>query len=556
MRPQNLASQPAPDPLNAQLLPQSFITIAASRRQRNVAISIGIMLIVLFALVIPFAKSPWLMIEPFIPIVVTIVFWSDIITAVLLFSQALVTRRTPIVVLFATYLFSGLMTIPYLFSFPGLFAPLGLFGGNTQTTNWLWIVWHAGFPLGILLYLWLDSRPAPPLASTGRTVALAAISAAAIGLLIVGLSAVAYRFNHFLPTLVINRNYERVISSGIGPVLWLVGLAALIAIIVRTRGQMIVHLWLTIAMIAWLLDVAMTLLSGERFSIGWYIARVNTVFASIAVLLAMLYEINQLYYRLSRKEQELSNALQLRNQFLMLAAHELKTPLTTIAGSAQLLQRTLARHELATERDQRRAEVMVQQVERLNMLIANLLDVSRIHEGRLSLSREQVDLTLLSQRIADEISATLLNHQIILSGVDTPHVIAGDRQRLEQMLHNLLGNAIKYSPEGGTIHLDLAPAGETICLSVSDRGLGIAAADLPHLFDKFYRVPNADYQINGLGIGLSVVREIILLHGGTITVESQPGHGSTFRVFLPYHAPTDDRTALESAVLLAPAPQR
>ncbi len=554
MRPQNSTPQPKLDPNEALPLPQSFITIAASPRQRNVAISIGTLLILLFLLVIPFATRPWPVVEPFIPIFVTIVFWSDMITAVLLFSQALVTRRRPIVVLFATYLFSGLMTVPYLFSFPGLFSPLGLFGANAQTTNWLWIIWHAGFPLGILLYLWLDSRPTPPLPSAGRTVWMAALSAAVAGLLILGLSLVAYRFNHFLPTLVINRNYERVISSGIGPVLWLTGLATLIAIIVRTRGTMIVHLWLTIAMIAWLLDVAMTLISGTRFSIGWYTARVNTVFAAIAVLIAMLYEVNHLYYRLSHKEQELSNALQLRDQFMLLAAHELKTPLTTIAGSAQLLQRTIARREPSTERDQKRAAVMVEQVERLNTLITNLLDVSRIREGRLSLSREPIDLSSLSQRIVDEISATQVDHQIILSGADTPHIIAGDLLRLEQVLQNLLSNAIKYSPVGGAISLTLAPVDAMVCLSISDRGIGIAAADLPYIFDRFYRAPNPDYRISGMGIGLSVVREITLLHGGTITVDSQPGQGSTFRVFLPYQASANDRSPHEAAVLLSAAP--
>ena len=125
-------------------------------------------------------------------------------------------------------------------------------------------------------------------------------------------------------------------------------------------------------------------------------------------------------------------------------------------------------------------------------------------------------------------------HTIELTGQDEALVVIGDELRLEQVLHNLIGNAIKYSPSGGLISVGLERQDGMACLSVSDRGLGIPAHALPHLFERFYRADNVDEQhISGVGIGLYVVNEIVTLHAGTVTVESTEGQGSTFRVFLP-----------------------
>jgi signal transduction histidine kinase len=125
-------------------------------------------------------------------------------------------------------------------------------------------------------------------------------------------------------------------------------------------------------------------------------------------------------------------------------------------------------------------------------------------------------------------------HQFVIEGDDTPLLVQGDELRLEQVVHNLIGNAVKYSPAGGLVRLTLQQRGEQVSLAVTDHGMGISAAALPHLFDRFYRAPNAaDHAISGLGIGLYVVHEIVVLHGGTVTVTSEEGVGSTFTVVLP-----------------------
>ena len=133
-----------------------------------------------------------------------------------------------------------------------------------------------------------------------------------------------------------------------------------------------------------------------------------------------------------------------------------------------------------------------------------------------------------------------------------PLVLIGDDVRLEQVLQNLIQNAFKYSPAGGVVRVWLERKGDAGCIYVRDQGIGIPAAALPNLFQRFYRAPNVeDHQINGMGIGLFVVKEIVQLHGGTISVESQEGVGSTFTVCLPLRPDHGPPTTLVAGQVIA-----
>jgi signal transduction histidine kinase len=136
--------------------------------------------------------------------------------------------------------------------------------------------------------------------------------------------------------------------------------------------------------------------------------------------------------------------------------------------------------------------------------------------------------------VGDELLPTLAQRQLIYEIPDTPLVVDGDAMRLEQVLQNLITNAAKYDPSGSPVRIRVERCGDLVCVAVSDQGIGIPAAALSEIFQRFYRAANADERhISGLGIGLYVVREIISLHGGTITVESAEGQGSTFTISLP-----------------------
>lgn len=245
----------------------------------------------------------------------------------------------------------------------------------------------------------------------------------------------------------------------------------------------------------------------------------------LARRLALAVENAQLY-------RQARQALEIRDHFLSVAAHELKTPVTSLLGYAQLLQRRLARD--GNERDQKALQTISQQAGRLNSLIHSLFDVSRLQAGQFSITRARVDLAQLSRRIVDEVMVSLESHAVVYQGADSDLLIEGDELRLEQVIQNLIQNAIKYSPNGGTITLAVERDGSQVCLLVSDQGMGIPEHALPKIFTRFYRINSDDTaRVSSLGIGLFVVKEFVALHGGTITVESAEGRGTTFRICFP-----------------------
>jgi signal transduction histidine kinase/CheY-like chemotaxis protein len=239
----------------------------------------------------------------------------------------------------------------------------------------------------------------------------------------------------------------------------------------------------------------------------------------------------------ARLYHEAQNAVHVRDQFLSIASHELKTPLTALLGNAQLLQRRAIREDSFSARDQRALHVIADQAARLNKMITALLDISRIEMGQLSIARARMDLSALARRVVAEIQPTLERHTIEYGDLGAPLWVDGDELRLEQVLHNLIGNAVKYSPAGGVVTVRVEQRESSACAVIEDEGIGIPANAVPLLFTRFYRADNVDAQnISGMGIGLFVVKEIITLHGGTVEVASQENQGSTFTICLPLAA--------------------
>ncbi|HEX6290819.1 MAG TPA: PAS domain-containing sensor histidine kinase [Herpetosiphonaceae bacterium] len=236
--------------------------------------------------------------------------------------------------------------------------------------------------------------------------------------------------------------------------------------------------------------------------------------------------------QLARKKAE--EALDLRNHFLSLASHELKTPLTSILGYIQVLQRRVRKENTLSAREQRTIQIIADQATRLNKMIASLLDISRIETGQLSIERMPLDVCALIRRLVDDVRATITERQIEALCPGSALMIQGDELRLEQVFQNLIQNALKYSPQHQPIVVAVRHDQTHVFVDVQDRGIGIPQAELPQLFERFYRAGNVNQKsISGLGIGLYVVKEIVELHDGTVTVESAEGHGSTFTVALP-----------------------
>jgi len=226
--------------------------------------------------------------------------------------------------------------------------------------------------------------------------------------------------------------------------------------------------------------------------------------------------------------------VQLRDQFLSLAAHELKTPLTSLTGQVQLFLRRAEREKHLTERDERTIRIISDQVGRLNKMVLALLDISRLEMGQLTIERVPVDLCALLRSSIDAMQSTVDDRQIELAYPAQSILVSGDALRLEQVFQNLLQNALKYSQPPEPISVVVTQTTDQVCIAVEDHGIGIPSAALAHVFQRFYRADNVEEQhLSGMGIGLYVVNEIVMLHGGTVTVDSTEGVGSIFTVVLP-----------------------
>jgi signal transduction histidine kinase len=260
---------------------------------------------------------------------------------------------------------------------------------------------------------------------------------------------------------------------------------------------------------------------------GHYSAGLPAMVEDLALRAATAVD-NTLLYREARQ------AIRTRDEFLSMASHELKTPLTTVLGQTQLLQRRFARGGAVGERERRSLAAVAAQVTRISRLIDTLLDIGRIDRAQLSIQTTPLDLGALVRRVATELQPTLERHTLGCRIVGEPLRVNGDELRLVQVIQNLLQNAVKYSPAGGPVDLLAERHGTQVRLAVADQGIGIPEDALPRLFDRFYRAGNTrQQQLAGLGIGLYVVKEIVTLHGGTVEVASREGQGSVFTVTLP-----------------------
>ncbi|MCY1065191.1 AAA family ATPase [Nannocystis sp. RBIL2] len=232
-------------------------------------------------------------------------------------------------------------------------------------------------------------------------------------------------------------------------------------------------------------------------------------------------------------------AVGLRDEFLMIASHELKTPLTSLQLHIQMIERRLRRNpsaNLSPERIQATLQVLNRQIARFGHLVNELLDVSRLHTGRLTLTFESVDLSSLIRELVARMAP-----QLAAAGcwtvLELDDAVVGywDRSRLEQVLLNLLSNAMKYG-KNRPIDVTVCKRPTSASISVRDHGIGIVEADQARIFDRFERAVSAR-NFGGLGLGLYLVRSIVTAHGGTVRVESKPNAGSTFIVELPLRPP-------------------
>ncbi|NPV91671.1 MAG: PAS domain-containing protein [Firmicutes bacterium] len=253
-----------------------------------------------------------------------------------------------------------------------------------------------------------------------------------------------------------------------------------------------------------------------------------------------------------------------KDGFISVASHEMRTPLGIVRGTAQLMEMGLRRRAekaptlkkelddkvergeisadtrsgiseyLAVDKEIQYCSSIIHWIDQMARMISEVLDASRLESGQLESNNRSFDLMPVIQEVCQRLQAVSENHRLLVEADEDEYMVYGDQSRLNQVVNNLLDNAIKYSPEGGDIRVELKRRGEDIEVKVIDSGVGIPEKDQKYIFERFYRAQNAmPGTFGGLGLGLYISRQIIMEHGGRMWVESSPGKGSGFYFTLP-----------------------
>jgi signal transduction histidine kinase len=510
-------------------------TQTASRSQRRAALVVALLMLVTCMCVLPFAGVAGKPSPSFAVAQQVVLALNDLITAALLFGQYAFQQVRGFITLASGYLFTALMSISWLLSFPGVFAESGLLIPE-QITPWLYTAWYVALPLAIIVY---GLTPVGIGTRRGRTDILVTVSGV-VGA-VVGITAIIVLIRDWLPVLVMVGDYtmaQRVVCA----VLTALAFAALL-VLVRRRPFSVLDLWLMTGMLAWMFSmILVSVISSRRFDVPAYAGRLLGVLGSTFVLVVLLSEMNVLYARVvrsaasEREERErrlnemgvilihLSRVNEL-GQHVSTLIHEIAQPLAAISMLAQTSMR-LANG--STER-------LKQSLEALADAAAKARDIVQHLRGFITSNKPDRGIHQVREMIEDAIRLASLGDVSALMIYTRYHPAATtafcDRVQIEQVVFNLVRNAIEATASDTrpvlTIATDTTPEG-LIQISIADKGPGLPSAVRAKLFEPFVTT-----KASGLGVGLSICRLIIEAHGGQLRAEDNPGGGTIFCFTLP-----------------------
>ena len=508
---------------------QSLTTTKTTLLHRRAALIMSILLILIGLLTYHSAAIEGPSQPAVAAIFIILTIFAALLTANLLFGQFLSARLPSLAVLGGIYLYVSLINIPYLLTLPRVFTETGLFNAGLYAPSWFWIFWQVGYSFGIVVYVLIDRRYTGVQLSRKVARRVYLLLLITIFLSVLFLSLIAVDPYHLLPNILPENSPPAFVPV---VTLFVCGINALtcVSAFFLLHNRNVLHLWLRLSVLASFIDVSLSLYTTGRYSIGWYVSRINGLLTATFVLYALLHEANKLYMRLAFQNEQLATQNRIQSDFLSVVGHEFRTALTGILGFSEMIREG----DLNEQDAQEYADDIHNDAIRLTRLINDLLDLERMKSGHIEMNWEQVEINTLIQ---DIISRTYLaSHRDLLQLKLDPGglLIKGDRDKLTQVITNLVNNAIKYSPEGGTILVGSRRESNSVHIFVQDHGIGIPPEKLEQIFERYARVESgATRYIGGTGLGLPIVRQIVEMHHGTVWAESIMGEGSTFHVVLP-----------------------
>ena len=567
--------------------PQVFLSLMpAERGEIRLALTVVLLSVAAFAAAAPFATEQLARVDAFIPIYQSALALCDLITAVLLFGQFSILRRRALLVLASGYLFTAAMVVAHTLSFPGLFAPTGLLSAGPQSTAWLYMFWHAGFPLAVIGYAQSMPRNGDLAESPGAARADIVTAVAIVAVIVSVLSSLVTAGHARLPPIMRDNHYTPLMVVVVGTV-WLLSLVALM-VLWRRRPKSVLDIWLMVTMCAWMFDIGLSaVLNAGRFDLGFYAGRIYGILAASFILLVLLLETRALYAKLARSllaEREVADArardlarsedrlrqlnesleqrvadrtraleaeiaereraqealretqkLEAIGRLAGSVAHDFNNLLTVIQGNTEFLL-----DSAQTEADLQAAQAIDRSVERGTRLVRQILAFSR----RQGVKPEVINLHARNEELADLLKRSLRGDiRLTVAIPREAWSIECDAGELELALLNLCVNARDAMPNGGAVrvearNVDAAIAapfddeldGEYVALSVVDSGTGISPDVLNRVFEPFFTTKEVG---KGTGLGLSQVHGFAHQAGGRARIQSEVGRGTTVTLYLP-----------------------
>jgi signal transduction histidine kinase len=512
-----------------------------SPRQSRISFLVAVVLIAGLGATAPFADVQLPRIDAFIPAAEIAVIITDFITAALLFSQARIYHSRAVVALASGYLFTALIVIPHVLTFPGAFTPTGLFRAGPQTTGWLYTFWHFAFPMSMLVYARLkDEKFAEPV--TEASDFAVRWSVAIVIVFVFGLAWLAIAGDPFLPRLFLDATHLSPFSRYVLTFEALICVIA-VALVWWRKRRSILDQWLLVVALAFFSELVINgLLISSRFTVGWYVSRIFSIFTSTIVLVVLLSETTRLYGRLARSNamlmREKKNRLMNLEALAASIAHEVRQPLTAIVMSGSALQRYMRDTPPKLDKAQANAERIIAAGHRASQILEDIRKLFGTDEG----AQDPVDLNAITFTVLRAFDSDLKKRNIatrVELKSELPQIV-GHSGQLQEVLVNLIQNAIDAMDMVDDDHRILAVKTEymnkAICVEVADTGPGIDPKKLNSIFDVFFTT-----KPRGMGLGLAICRMIIERHGGQLVASSGDPQGAVFRIIFPQVERVADR---------------